>query len=47
MGSDSKLFVLEVSKNSSEGAVLENFRDFSEKLFLKNIMISESLSIWG
>ena len=33
--------------SGAEGAVLENFRDFSEKLFVKNEMKSENLGIWG
>ena len=32
----------QVPKNGAEGAVLENFNAFSEKLFLKNAIKSEN-----
>ena len=44
-GLDSKMFGREAPENGAEGAVLENFRDFSEKLFLKNEIKSKNSGI--
>ena len=40
-------FRREAPENGAEGAVLENFCDFSKKLSLKNAIKSENLGVWG
>ena len=40
-------FRREAPEIGAEGAVLENFCDFSEKLLLKNEGKSENLGVWG
>ena len=40
-------FRCEAPENCAEGAVLENFCDFSKKLSLKNAIKSENLGVWG
>ena len=40
-------FRREAPENGAEGAVLENFCDFSKKLSLKNAINSENLGVWG
>ena len=42
-----KIFGREAPENGAEGAVLENFSDFSENLFLKNEIKSKNLGVWG
>ena len=42
-----KIFGREAPENGAEGAVLENFCDFSKKLSLKNAIKSENLGVWG
>ena len=40
-------FRREAPENGAEGAVLENFFDFSEKLSLKNAIKIKNLGVWG
>ena len=40
-------FRREAPENGAESAVLENFTDFSENLFIKNEIKSENLGVWG
>ena len=40
-------FRREAPEIGAEGAVLENFCDFSKKLSLKNAIKSENLGVWG
>ena len=40
-------FRREAPEIGAEGAVLENFCDFSENLFLKNELKSKNLGVWG
>ena len=45
-GVELQIFGREAPENGAEGAVLENFSDFSEKLFLRNA-IKLKISIYG
>ena len=40
-------FRREAPEIGAEGAVLENFCDFSKKLSLKNAIKNENLGVWG
>ena len=46
-GLELQVFGREAPENGAEGAVLENFYDFSKKLSLKNAIKSENLGVWG
>ena len=46
-GKGCKVFGLERHENGAEGADLENFSDFSEKLLLANAIKSKNLGIYG
>ena len=42
-----KIFGRETPEYCAEGAILENFTDFSENLFLKNEIKRKNLGVWG
>ena len=44
-GLELQVFECEAPENGAEGAVLENFYDFSKKLSLKNAIKSENLGV--
>ena len=46
-GVDCKVFVPEATENGPEGAVIENFCNFSEMLFLITAIKNKNFDTWG